>query len=321
MKIDLENIKNVKNGTVTINRIMQGDNKIWPKFPFVLLRDKVYYNVTGIVNNEYVSTVIPTQISVECPLVNCKSCYNTNLYRQNRLQFEMAFTSVDVHGRTFFGNNRNDTVRSARWFTASTTTWYLDYMASSSSASSVRRINTSVSSPYDMYNQQRVKKFVYRAGYDKLTNRNFINLKNYDSSTYDILQYSPEQTPYNAPEPSLIENELLRLGCWNTQDHLLMYYGKLMDEDDNIIGFWYFKNVDGQYKMYDELSGQYLQAMSGYPGESNNVVYADNTITENIDAYSGEPPYIVDGVIVDGSDTYEKLVNTESGHVMKGIKL
>ena len=168
MKIDLEDIKNVKNGTVAFNRIMQGDNKIWPKFPFVLLRDKVYYNVTGIVNNEYVYTVIPTHIPIECPLVNCKACYNTNLYRQNRLQFEMAFTSVNVNGRTFFGNNRNDTVRSARWFTANTTEWYLDYMARNSYASSnVLRISTSVSSPYDMYNQQMVKKFVYKAGYNK----------------------------------------------------------------------------------------------------------------------------------------------------------
>lgn len=233
----------------------------------------------------------------------------------------MTFTSVNVNGRTFFGNKMNDTVRSARWFTASTTSWYLDYMANTSSARSVLRINTSVSSPYDMYNQQRVKKFVYKAGYDKSRNRNFINLKNYDSSTYDILQYNSGNVPYDAPEPALNQNELLRLGCWNTLDHLLMYYGKLMDEDDNIIGFWYFKNVDGQYKMYDEISGQYLQAMSNYPSESNNVVYADNTITENINAYSGEPPYIVDGVIVDGSDTYEKLVNTKSGYVMKGIKL
>ena len=300
---------------------MQGDNKIWPKFPFVLLRDNVYYNVTSIVNNEYVSTIIPSQTSVECPLVNCKACYNTNLYRQNHLQFEMAFTSVDVHGRTFFGNKQNDTVRSARWFTASRTTWYLDYMANNSAASYVLRINTTVSSPYDMYNQQRVKKFVYKAGYNKSTKKNYIYLKNYDSITYDIIQFSPAQSLYDAPEPSLIENELLRLGCWSTEDHLLMYYGKLMDEDDNMLGFWHFKNVDGQYKMYDELSGQYLQAMSGYPGESNNVVYADNTITENIQAYTGEPPYIVDGVIVEGSDTYEKLVNTESGYVMKGIKL
>ena len=80
----------------------------------------------------------------------------------------MLFTSVEANGRTFFGNEKNDTQYSARWFTTSKGGYYLDYMRATSSGSSVRRINTTVSNA-NVYNGQTTTTFLYKAGYNKET--------------------------------------------------------------------------------------------------------------------------------------------------------
>lgn len=51
MQINLESIKNIKNGTNVIREIRNGEIKIWPKWPIVLYENGNYYTVNGIVNN------------------------------------------------------------------------------------------------------------------------------------------------------------------------------------------------------------------------------------------------------------------------------
>lgn len=46
--VNLFDTKSTKYGSVEVKKIMHGEERLWPIFPFVLKSNNVYYNVTGI---------------------------------------------------------------------------------------------------------------------------------------------------------------------------------------------------------------------------------------------------------------------------------
>jgi hypothetical protein len=253
VKVDLPLVNSVKSGSVTVNRIMHGENRIWPMFPIVILRDGVYYSVSGIQNNQYIMEEISTSHTVTCPQVLCKSCYDTGLLRRNDLQLEMLFCGVNSNGRTFFGNKRNDTRYTARWFNVGKT-FYLDYRRTNSNSSS--RISKAASSKDVNSSNNTTTKFLYRAGVDTTgPNRNFIKIKTYGNDTWNILDLTGGN--YTAFDENDILNNLdehLYLGNTNNTDFLRFYYMALYTISDELLGFWYFKNDNNTYRLFDEIS-------------------------------------------------------------------
>lgn len=321
MQINLESIKNIKNGTNVIREIRNGEIKIWPKWPIVLYENGNYYTVNGIVNNQYDTDLINTKHNIDCVLGNIKSNYKTGLYRTNDLTLEMCFTSVNSGGRTFFGNNRNDTGYSARWFTAGSNTLYFDYRSErQTSYNSAHRISISYNNDTGWYNGQTSQKYIYRAGYDTSTGRKFIRMKTIESQTWNLVDYSPSSTSYPAPEASQTTDEELIIGNRNSSDMLKMYYMALFNSEETCLGFWYFKWNGQKYRMYDEITGNYLSTSTGW-NQTKDTYDSTNTVTYEIESYDGPAPYIIDGTIVDSTGTYDRLYCSKTGIELKGLKL
>ena len=89
LKVDLPLVNNVKSGSTTVNRIMCGENRIWPTFPIVLKLNDVYYNVSGIQNNEYQKTEIPGEV---CTLVQTKGKWISDIDLKDYMHIEIWFT-------------------------------------------------------------------------------------------------------------------------------------------------------------------------------------------------------------------------------------
>ena len=103
VKVDLPLVNSVKSGSVTVNRIMQGENRIWPMFPIVLKIDDTFYDVAGIQNNEYVKTEVP---KTRCILGSVYSGFQTNVQYDFWHSFEFCFSSMQ--NRYIAINSSND---------------------------------------------------------------------------------------------------------------------------------------------------------------------------------------------------------------------
>lgn len=84
--------KNIKIGDTDIKKVKYGSNLLWPVPGFILYRNGVYYEVSGIENNEYITT----QYDNTAPLVNITDMmFELSIPVRTKLIFEYAMCGFD----------------------------------------------------------------------------------------------------------------------------------------------------------------------------------------------------------------------------------
>ena len=315
VKVDLSLINSVKSGSETVKRVMWGDNKIWPTFPIVLKLDGVYYDVTGIQNNEYQKTLKDT--SVRCILGRIVSAFQTEVLEAPWHSYEVVFSSV--HDSIIQAQNGGDTQKDSELFHNGTTI-YWDYMASSSNGAGFNRAYIPVNSQSSIYDTSNLTNIWHiEAKTNESSHKKYLRIKPYESQSWTF------QTEKSAYTPNITKTEYYFIGSRSTNmsNFINLYYVKIYDKDMNVLSFCHIKQKnDNSYGVFDEISGKFLNYHTSSSGSGDHHEYDDFYPDKYIDLEN--PPleyYEVSGTITDGSDTFERLVNNKTGIVFKGIKI
>ena len=86
------NYKNIKIGDTDIKKVKYGGSLLWPVPGFILYRNGIYYEVSGIENNEYITT----QYVTNAPLVNITDMmFELEIPVQPKIIFEYAICGFD----------------------------------------------------------------------------------------------------------------------------------------------------------------------------------------------------------------------------------
>lgn len=322
--IPLSEVNDIKSGSTTVNKIMVGSNKIWPKFPFYMLDNGEYYEVTGISNNEYVRT----STNVECVLVKTSSAFDTEILMDSEVQYNLEICLTHLDDIIIFTFGGGDTYRDYEFFWNSyQTSLYFDYMSSNNSGTSFNRLSVSIGTVLKN-NQTDV---IYKAealvepGNGYYTKR--IRLTNLNTSTQicntTITAFKPSSNDYNQSG----KNRHIGIGLQSndpSQYSSTFYYVKLFDINKKVLGFYHFKEKDGKYVLYDEITKKYLNYFVNNGVEKDfseyDIVYSDKTIS--VSPQTPDDYYIIDGTLTQNGITYEKLVNSvNSNLIMSGLEV
>lgn len=321
VKVDLPLINSIKSGSTTVNRVMWGENKIWPMFPIVLKIDDTFYNVSGIQNNEYVKTEIPNEV---CTLVQTKGKWISDVDLVDYMHVEIWFTQMASYGGKFVGDEpANGDGRCFRFINldqpGSNDEIYLDYMSKNSSGTSLNRISkrvnkgTNYNSNMDFRSTQTEVTYHAKCGckYDTKW-KTFFEISGDDG--YYLYQESTS-TIYGADGKRTGNPKFGIFGYISdaTKNRALTFYKILIyDKDDNILGNWRWKKVNNEWILYDFDKPMTKIDSNGETAYENKTM----SFAPNISEY-----YEISGTITSGSDTYEKLVNNKTGFIIKGIKI
>lgn len=321
VKVDLSLINSVKSGSVTINKIMHGQNRIWPTFPIVLKINDTFYDVTGIQNNEYVKTEIPNEV---CTLVKTRGKWVSDIELKDYMHFEVWFTQMATYGGKFIGDEpSNGDGRCLRLInldqSGNNDYIYLDYMSLNSSGTSLNRINKAVRSGTN-YN----KKMDFRADQTEVIYHATFGCK-YDTKWRTFFEisgsdgyYLYQQSNSNLYGADGKRKDGTKLGIFGyltdaTKNRSLTFYKVLIyDKDDNVLGNWHWKKVNNEWLLYDFDKPMTKVSSNG------ETAYEDKTMTfqPNVLDY-----YEIDGTLIYQGETYERLVNNITGNVIHGCKI
>lgn len=315
VKVDLPLVKSVKSGSVTVNKIMHGQNRIWPIFPIVLKLNDVYYDVTGIQNNEYQKTVKDT--SIRCILGRLVSAFQTEVLEAPWHCYEVVFSSVK--DSILQAEGGGDTQKDSELF-HNGNTLYWDYMASNSGGSGFNRQSINVVSQSSIYDINNLTNIWYlEAISSEIDHRKYLRIKPYESQSWTF------QTQRNAYTPNITKTEYYFIGSRgsNVGNLINLYYVKIYDKNMNVLSFCHIKQKnDNSYGVFDEISGKFLDYHIWSKGSGDHHEYDDFYPDKYIDIEQAPAEYYeVSGTITDGSDTFERLVNNKTGIVIKGIKI
>lgn len=312
--VNTNTLKGVKYGSTEVKKIMRGSDRLWPLFPIKMLRGGVYYDVTGIVNNEYVKTVIP---DIECTLVAVKSSYDGKLTANVNviMNFEFCGTCGDD---LFFGiTGGGDTQHDIEFF-FNGSNLYFDYLAAYSNGTGFNRLNVTVGNNTIKVVQTDTI-YIARATVEPnpenvnlFTKRLVLKYKDSETNLYNVTKNAYRPSSYVSGRQSYLPA---------ANHNIIMYYIKVWDQDNKLLGFFHMKENNGVWMMYDEVTKSfcgYRENKSSYNHDERNVAYTDKKMymPPIVEDY-----YEVSGTITEGSDTYERLVNNKTGIVLKGIKI
>lgn len=322
VKVDLPLVTSVKSGSTTVNRVMCGENKIWPTFPIVLKLNGVYYDVTGIQNNEYQKTEVPGEV---CTLVKTTSSWYTDIQLRDNMVFDCWFTSYNSRGGAcithFSRTNENPgNGRQIRFInvTGTSDTFYLDYMSTSSSGTSDNRISKAVKSGtngsnVDIRLDQQDLTYHLQGGAKFFNNeskpRIFFEITN--DNGYYLYQRSNQCYGANNVRPKSIQ---VGLNGYGTSVFFTFYKVLIHNENNELVGNIRWKKVNDEWILYNFDTP--CEKISGRIG--TEYAYENKTMSF---APIVEDYYEVSGTITEGTKTYERLVNNKTGFVIKGIEV
>ena len=238
VKVDLPLINSIKSGSTTVNRIMWGENKIWPMFPIVLKLDGVYYNVSGIQNNEYViMNVLPP---IRCYLSKVYSSFETGISQDVWLSVEACISSFK-NSHVAMARGGGDSNKDFECF-HNGSTLYFDYMAANSNGSSFNRLNLSISaSPYNqIYDTTNLEnKWVLEYTTNETEQKKYIKVKRFGENNYLL---STNKTCYT---PNTLNTNVIQVPNPDNGYFANMYYVKIFDRNHNLISFCHMKDNNG----------------------------------------------------------------------------
>ena len=324
---NFSNYKNIKIGETDIKKVKYRNSLLWPvPATFILYRNGVYYEVSGIQNNEYIVT---TQYDTNAPLVNITDMmFELGVPVRTKLIFEYALCGFDGvllnDGRLDSRENGTSNIHNNR----STTQFTFRYMGASTSSANSQTTNNSTNVKKVLCNTQTATDYIleftlepYSTRYRKkiyltdLSNDTQVALTNNTTYVYDLSetyqnQYMAGYT-FKIGDINNVCNRSYGKKFWCN-----FYYLKIIDYDtSDLVGLYYFKNDNDTLKLYDYVSNSFMTSTSG-----NNASLTKLDKSIDIPGFTPNDYYYVDGTIEINGVIYEKLVNNnDSTDIKKGI--
>ena len=321
--------KNIKIGETEIKKVKYGNSLLWPvPATFMLYRNGVYYEVSGIENNEYVTT----QYDTTAPLVNITDMmFELGVPVRTKLIFEYTICGFDGvllnDDRLTSSNAGTSNIHNNR----STTQFTFRYMGGNSAGSSANSLstnnstnakkvlcNTQTTNDYllqfslEPYTSPRYRKIIYLTD---LSNDTQVALTNNTTYVYDLSEKYQNQYMSGYTFKIGDINDVCKRS-YGKKFWCNFYYMKIIDYDTSaVVGLYYFKNDNGTLKLYDHVSDSFMTSTSG-----TNASLTQINKSVEISGLAPNDYYYVDGTIEINGVNYEKLVNNlDSTKMKKGI--
>ena len=320
--------KNIKIGDTDIKKVKYGSNLLWPVPDFILYRNGVYYEVSGIENNEYVTTQNDINVA---PLVNITDMmFELGLPVQTKLIFEYAMCGFDGvllnDGRLTSSNTGTSNIHNNK----STSQITFRYMGGSTSSANSQTTNNSTDTRKVLCNRQTTTDYLLRFTLGPYTSPRY-SKSIYLNDLTNVKTMTLANTTYVYDLSETYQNQYMagytfKIGdindtCQKSYGKKFwcnFYYLKIIDYDTSaVVGLYYFKNDNDTLKLYDHVSNSFMTSTSG---NNASLTKLDKSIV--IPGITPNDYYYVDGTIEINGVTYEKLVNNlDSTKIKKGIQI
>lgn len=322
--------KNIKIGETDIKKVKYGNSLLWPvPTTFMLYRNGVYYEVSGIQNNEYIVTA---QYDANAPLVNITDMmFELGVPVQTKLIFEYAMCGFDGvllnderlssrdNGTSNIHNQRTNDQITFRYMGGNSAGTSANSQTTNNTAN-VKKVlcNTQTENNYlvqftiEPYTSPRYRKKIYLTD---LSNDTQVALTSNTNYVYDLSETYQNQYMVGYTFKFGDINDVCKRS-YGKKFWCNFYYLKIIDYDtSNLVGLYYFKNDNDTLKLYDYVSDSFMTSTSG-----NNASLTKLNKSIDIPGFTPNDYYYVDGTIEINGVYYEKLVNSlDSTKIKKGI--